>query len=253
MQVIPVLDLSRGAAVHAVAGDRAHYAPLRSRLTTDAADPIALAVAFREHLNLDTLYLADLDAITGDMANAELVAALRKSDMTLWLDAGVRDLADLPPIREGVDVVLGLETLDGPEALARCLAHTEAAIWSLDLREGRPILASGAGWGTVDPLSLADLAVERGVRRAIVLDLARVGTGTGVGPTAALVSRLRARHPSVSWCAGGGVAGEHDLKILADAGADAVLVGTALHGGRLDAATLARWNNSDPAGRTIDH
>ncbi len=237
------MDLSQGAARHAVAGDRAHYAPLRSVLTTSATDPIALAVAFREQLGLNTLYLADLDAITGAKPHHALVRALIGHDMRIWLDAGVRDESDMPMGQAAVDVVLGLETLAGPDALARCLARDGSAIWSLDLRDGRPILAAGSDWGTSEPLALADVAVERGIRRAIVLDLARVGKGTGVGPTAAMVSQLRARHPSVLWCAGGGVADENDLKMLAEAGADAVLVGSSLHDGRLDAKAVARWHD----------
>jgi phosphoribosylformimino-5-aminoimidazole carboxamide ribotide isomerase len=240
MRIIPVLDVARGTAVHAVAGERAHYAPLQSVLTTGTADPLALAVAFREHLGLSTLYLADLDAISGAAPHQSLIHALQERHMTLWLDAGVRDAADLEHIPANGEVILGLETLAGPEALARCLERRETAIWSLDLRDGRPILATGADWGTDDPLKLAELAVSMGVNRAIVLDLARVGTGRGVAPTAALVSRLKARHPSVSWYAGGGVAGEADLEVLARAGADAVLIGSALHDGRLDAAAVAR-------------
>src|SRR4051812_2217086 len=47
MQLIPVIDLKAGQAVRAVAGDRAHYQPLRSVLHA-GGDPIGLASACRE-------------------------------------------------------------------------------------------------------------------------------------------------------------------------------------------------------------
>jgi phosphoribosylformimino-5-aminoimidazole carboxamide ribotide isomerase len=245
MRIVPVLDVRDGVAVHAVGGERAHYAPLRSVLATGAADPVRLASGFRERLGLETVYLADLDAIAGRPPNRDAVRRIVDLGLAPWLDAGVRDAADARPWADaGVGaLILGTETLDGPDALGRVLdaIGPDAAIASLDLRDGRPILAPGASWGTDDPLELADLAAGRGLRRAIVLDLARVGTGRGVEPTAALVARLRARHPAVSWMAGGGVAGAADLERLARAGADAALVGSALHDGRLDAGAVARW------------
>src|SRR5947209_7775724 len=62
MRIIPVLDLKAGLAVHAVAGDRAYYQPIRSILH-QGSDPIGLARAYRDKLGLSDLYVADLDAI----------------------------------------------------------------------------------------------------------------------------------------------------------------------------------------------
>ena len=64
MRIIPVLDLQGGQAVHAIAGDRAHYRPIQSVLH-EGPDPIGLARAYRDSLGLRDLYLADLDAIAG--------------------------------------------------------------------------------------------------------------------------------------------------------------------------------------------
>ena len=51
MDIIPVLDLSRGVAVRAQAGDRARYEPVESVLTpASIGDPIALLRAFRSRL-----------------------------------------------------------------------------------------------------------------------------------------------------------------------------------------------------------
>jgi phosphoribosylformimino-5-aminoimidazole carboxamide ribotide isomerase len=52
------------------------------------------------------------------------------------------------------------------------------------------------------------------------------------------VRRIRRAVPVVRLAAGGGVRDPGDLERLAAAGADAVLVATALHDGRVDAAAV---------------
>lgn len=61
----------------------------------------------------------------------------------------------------------------------------------------------------------------------IALDLARVGMNSG--PPIDLMRELRRALPGVELVAGGGVRDAADLQALADAGADAALVGSALH------------------------
>jgi phosphoribosylformimino-5-aminoimidazole carboxamide ribotide isomerase len=79
--------------------------------------------------------------------------------------------------------------------------------------------------------------MELGVRRMIVLDLARVGVGEGVG-TEDLCRQMRAADQNLEIIAGGGVRGRDDLKRLADAGCDAALVASALHDGRIATDTV---------------
>ncbi len=144
--------------------------------------------------------------------------------------------ADVPPLLEAgvATVVAGLETLDGPQSLGRVVAEAgpERVVFSLDLRAGQPLIANGATWRSASPLDLAADALEAGVRRLLVLDLARVGTGSGTG-TLPLLAMLRTAWPHLELATGGGVAGPDDLEHLARAGASAVLVGSALHDGRI--------------------
>ena len=79
---------------------------------------------------------------------------------------------------------------------------------------------------------LAEMAIEIGVTRLILLDVARVGTSSGTG-TIELVKALHRTHPTVELIAGGGISGLDDLLALQHAGASAVLVASALHDGRL--------------------
>ena len=86
MRVIPVIDLKRGVAVHAVRGDRERYRPLRSRIAEDA-DPVHVTRAVRDGLGLDELYVADLDAIAGGPGHPDVVAALARVAQVM-VDAG---------------------------------------------------------------------------------------------------------------------------------------------------------------------
>lgn len=225
-----------GQAVRAVAGDRAHYQPLHSVLH-EGADPIGLARACRRHFGSVELYLADLDAIAGGRPALLLYTELAALGLGLWVDAGIRERSDVPPLRAAgvATVVAGLETLRGPSVLAEIVSREgpNRVVFSLDLRAGRPLIDTSAAWGTSEPRLLAEMAVELGVRRILLLDLACVGTGRGIG-TIPLLSALAAScAPTLEITVGGGIAGPEDLPPLALAGASAVLIGSALHDGRM--------------------
>jgi phosphoribosylformimino-5-aminoimidazole carboxamide ribotide isomerase len=238
MRVVPVLDLKGGVAVHAVRGERQSYAPVRSVLSP-SADPVALARAFRDRLGSDACYVADLDAITGAGDHHVVVRAIADLGLAVWLDAGVATVEDA---RRAVGcgarrVIVGTETLKDPHDLAGIVQAARGAdcILSLDHRGGQLLGGSPAVAG-IDANALATAAWAAGIRAFIVLDLARVGAGTG--PETEPARRLRASLPAAEIVLGGGVRGKDDLRALAAAGYQAALVGTALHTGVLGPADL---------------
>jgi phosphoribosylformimino-5-aminoimidazole carboxamide ribotide isomerase len=236
VRVIPVLDLQAGRAVMARGGVRRAYAPGPSVLLPghDAGDAAALVRAFRLQLGCDECYVADLDGISGAPPQRALIQSLAGTGVGLLLDDGTSEPARArAALSDGVArVVVGLETLpalDGLSAIAAAVGSGRI-VFSLDLRDGRPIVhVAAAHHGTAR--ELAHAVVAAGVRTLLVLDLARVGTGTGLD--FALISQLRRAHPGVELLAGGGVGSRADLERLADTGCDGVLVATALHDGRV--------------------
>ena len=246
MRVIPVIDLKGGAAVHAVRGQRERYRPLRSKLVA-GSDPVRVARAFRGELGLDELYVADLDAIAGGPPHRDALAALAREARVL-VDAGVTDVAAVRPLLElgAARVVIGTETLADPAALGRLRAELPDAplVLSLDLRGDR-VLTRDASLGRLGAAEALALLRQSGVSEVIVLDLARVGSGTG--PDVALVRELCARFPEVELLAGGGVRDLADLRALAEAGAAGALVATALHHGAIGPGELRALR--DPGGR----
>jgi phosphoribosylformimino-5-aminoimidazole carboxamide ribotide isomerase len=237
MRVIPVIDLKGGVAVHAVRGQRERYRPLQSRIA-EGSEPVHITRAVRERLGLDELYVADLDAIAGGPGSPDVVAALAR-EARVMVDAGAAAAAAVARLLElGVArVVIGTESLPGTEAFRRLRAELPDAplVLSLDLRDGQVISPDPTLAGVAPAEALARLA-DAGAREAVVLDLARVGSGEG--PDVALVAELRARLPEVQLLAGGGVRHAGDLRALADAGAAGALVATALHGGAIEADEL---------------
>lgn len=243
MSILPVLDLMARRVVRGIAGRRSEYRPIVSTLT-DSAEPAAVAEAFRAHCGFTQLYVADLDAIQGGSPALDVYRELQARGFRLWIDAGVRDAADAASLLDcEVDTIVGgLETLRGPQALARLLdgATPRRVAFSLDLKAGRP-LSAGKVWPD-DAFQIAETAIALGVRRLLLLDLERVGVGAGVG-TEQLCGQLRIDHPKLEISAGGGVRGPEDLRALAAAGVDYVLVASALHDGRITRADLAEFSS----------
>jgi len=240
MKLLPVLDIMNGTVVRGVAGRRSNYRPVVSRLVA-SSNPVAVAKAFRMHFELDQLYLADLDAIAGGEPSLPVYRDLKERGFHLWVDAGVRDRARADLLaKEGLGIVVGLETITGPTALADIVkAYGERIVFSLDLRNGIP-MGDRSGWADADAETIAKMVIQLGIRRILVLDVARVGIGQGAG-TEPLLAGLGAAYPSVEVWAGGGVRGVTDLVRLRDLGLKAVLVASALHDGSLTREQLATF------------
>jgi phosphoribosylformimino-5-aminoimidazole carboxamide ribotide isomerase len=244
LQVIPVLDLKDGRAVHAVAGRRAYYQPIQSILHA-TSEPVGLARALRDTLGLPALYVADLDAIGGLLPHVAIYRRLVSLGLHLIVDSGLRDAMSAGPLLDldgsACTIVAALETVRGPRELATIVEHAgaERVIFSLDLFAGRPRMAVPGAWRCDDPWELAREAIEHGVRHMLVLDLSRVGTGRGLG-TRSLMARIRESHPWVRISVGGGISRIEEVLDLRNEGAASVLVGSAFHDGRIGPRELAR-------------
>jgi phosphoribosylformimino-5-aminoimidazole carboxamide ribotide isomerase len=249
-QIIPVIDLLDGKVVHAVGGRRAYYQPIQSLLHA-SSEPIPIARAIHAAVGLQTLYLADLDAIAGSPPRSDVYRELIAARFHLWVDAGVRDQGTVAPLLEldsaFTTIVAGLETLGGRRDLAEIvrIAGTERVVFSLDLFEARPRIAAAATWGSPDSLDLALAAIDCGVQNLLILDLARVGTGRGLG-SQDLFARIRAARPSVHLYVGGGISRPEEARAIRAAGAAGVLIGSALHDGRIGPREIERINAHGP-------
>lgn len=219
MDLIPVIDLQAGRVVRAVRGERATYLPLVSPLAPDG-DAVALARAMCERAASRRLYIADLDAITQGRPQWPAIDALLAAlpELELWLDAG---FADPETAATACTRWTGRITpVYGSESL-RARTLPADAVLSLDLRHGAPL--DPAGWWQ---------RPEHWPRTLIVMTLDAVGADSG--PDFATLRSVRERAPAGTHLVGaGGVRDAHDLAAAAMVGADAWLVASALHAGRV--------------------
>lgn len=232
-RIIPVIDVMDGRVVRAVGGRRSEYQPVRSALT-DSTEPVAVAHAMLQATDADELYAADLDAIQhGTLAVSSWSLSARVPG-TLILDAGGQAPSLYAP---RVRRVVPSEVVATPEEarqLASRSGHPAGPVFSLDLDNGL-LRGNWRRWGAADPTDWRTVirrAYHVGFRSFIVLDLAHVGTEQGSG-TGELCRTIRDEYPAVEIITGGGVRSWADVQQLADAGADAVLVASALHDGSL--------------------
>jgi phosphoribosylformimino-5-aminoimidazole carboxamide ribotide isomerase len=250
VRILGVLDLAGGRAVHARAGRREQYAPVRQVGETPIAsgDAGSVATVYRDRLGIGELYVADLDAITGGLPQRSVVAALAEQ-VPLWLDAGISTPeAALAAIDSGATgVVVGLETLSSFEALASICTTVggDRVAFSLDLRDGHAIYRPGALAPDTSAGTIAARAAKTGAATLIVIDLARVGMGAGLDVP--LIAGVREAAPEVSLIAGGGIRGLDDVVRIAAAGCNGVLIASALHDGRMTAADVAAARRLQPS------
>jgi HisA/HisF family protein len=243
VRIIGVIDLLGGRAVHARAGARDRYAPVPHAAGRSIdGNARRLADAYIGVLGISEMYVADLDAILDQRPQEEIAGELVSLGAPVWLDAGVRAVDDARrAIALGTSsVIVALETLPSFDVLADICAQigNDRVAFSLDLRDGQPILIKGAhADGARTPEEIASLAVASGAGSVIAIDLARVGTGRGLDVD--LLSRIHKAVPESTLVAGGGIRGWDDLVQVSKAGCSAALIATALHDGRITAAEIS--------------
>jgi phosphoribosylformimino-5-aminoimidazole carboxamide ribotide isomerase len=184
-----------------------------------AADPVALARRFVA-AGARRLHLVDLDGARGGGVRPELVARMAELGVPVQASGGIRSRADAQTLLDaGADrVVVGTAAWPDP---APWLELGAAIVLALDVRDG---VVRTAGWTESSGLGVDDaLARARGAR---VLMTAIDRDGTLGGPDLELVRRGAAAGARV--LAAGGVRSPDDVEALADAGAEAVIVGRAL-------------------------
>lgn len=234
MRIIPVIDLKDGLAVHAVKGERQAYQPLKSALL-DTAYPLDVANAYRQRLGLREAYIADLDAILHARPQLELIADLsRESGLELMVDAGIHDQENVRELLSigASKVIIGAETLTAWRELQdiQGVVPGEKLVFSLDMRAGE-LFSSCPELSALSPLEAIQRLHDSGWQEIILLDLARVGTQSGVDR--ALIDEARKRFPQLKLLVGGGIRDIDDLKNMKASGVSGVLVATILHLGLL--------------------
>ncbi len=237
-RIVPVVDVKRGLAVHAIKGQRDAYVPVTCGWCKDG-DIVSLVKGYKEIFGFHDLYVADLDAImTGKPNKAVYKEILAQVDGEVMIDVGITSIAGFRAIASAgfKSVILGTESIPSVSLLARIIKENEhATIVSLDVKDGAVLspIKQLAGTGIQDAFQ----AIESlGPAAIIFLDMSGVGARTGINPVAKeLVGKAR-----IPLYLGGGVRAAPDVLEARAAGFAGVLVATSLQAGLISPDEAAR-------------
>ena len=228
-EVIPAVDMQDGQVVQLVAGERG--------TETTYGDPVAAAERWVQE-GARTLHLVDLDgAFEGERGNAPAVKRIVEAvDVDVQLGGGIRTAEDaINLLDRGVDrVILGTAAIEHPEIVESISdRHPGAVMVSLDAKGGEVVVSGWTESTGLDPAEAATRYEELGAGAILFTNVDVEGQLAGVRTEA--VERV-VDAVDVPVVASGGVATVEDVVALKEAGAAAVVVGTALYEG---AFTLA--------------
>jgi phosphoribosylformimino-5-aminoimidazole carboxamide ribotide isomerase len=230
---VPAVDVQDGRVVQLVAGERG--------TGTEYGDPVEAAERWVA-AGAETLHLVDLDgAFEGERANAPAVDAILDAvGVPVQLGGGIRTVADATDLLDrGVDrVILGTAAVERPAIVGEISeTHPGRVMVSLDAKGGEVVVS---GWTEGTGLAPADAAAryeERGAGAILFTDVDVEGQKAGVreGVIEDVVAAV-----DIPVVASGGVATIDDVRACKDAGAAAVVVGTALYEGAFTLAEAKR-------------
>jgi phosphoribosylformimino-5-aminoimidazole carboxamide ribotide isomerase len=209
MDLILALDLMKGKVVHGARGERETYRPLLLP-GIPSSEPGEVVTG----LSPRYLYIADLDRIMGSGDHDKPIRACSRLVGRSYVDRGIRSPMDYL-VEENLVNVVGTET-GGVD-----LAAYPGGFLSVDIKDGR-VIPRGE-----DPREVLARAGEWSFEGCILLNLGRVGTGTGLPPD---LEDLRAACDKRLFY-GGGVGSVQDLERLRDAGFDGAIIATGVHRG----------------------
>lgn len=233
MELWPAIDLRHGRCVRLKQGDY-------ERETVFGEDPAAMAKRWVD-AGARRLHLVDLDAARGEPsdANREAIAAIIEAvDVPCQLGGGVRDDGSIRSLLNlGLRrLIVGSAALKRPDWFAMvCDANPGRLAAGIDARDG---MVATDGWLETSTTKATELA--RDLRRRtehiaaiIYTDIARDGMMSGPNIPALREMESATDIPVI---ASGGVSTMDDVRMLAESGTHAAIIGRALYEGTIDLA-----------------
>lgn len=222
MQVIPAVDVLGGQVVRLLRGSY-------DEVTVYGSDPTAIASRWIEQ-GASMVHVVDLVGARTGHPDPILWERLAADGISFQVGGGIRDAATARlALGTGASaVVMGTATVWDPQVL-EAVGAPDRVIAAIDVQRGQ---ATGSGW--IDegkPLDEVLAPLESfGITRALVTAIVRDGTMSG--PDLVLIGTVREAAPNLKITASGGVGELSDLRALAKAGCEAVVVGRALYENR---------------------
>lgn len=222
-----------GQVVQAIQGQRQHYRPIQSQLT-DSHTLIDIVAAILQVYPFDCLYIADLNAITRQETRPNHLALIEQAmaefpQLNWWIDAGFQHANQLMAWQSAsMTPILASESMPDAQTYAQMRQLCPNSVLSLDFfRDGfhgpAELLSSPQEW----------------TQPTIIMSLPKVGAN--LGPDHTQLATLKRQYPQQALYAAGGVRHAQDIETLSQAGAEGVLIASALHQKQLTSQALMQW------------
>ncbi|WP_160148096.1 HisA/HisF-related TIM barrel protein [Rubripirellula obstinata] len=259
---VGVIDLKDGSAVHAVQGKRDQYQPAEF-----CCGDAELLLQHYVQLGIRRFYIADLDAITMDDPNTNLIVKLASVCDSIddcdeiifdlgWRggdcsrSTGTKLIEQLSKQFKKSCWIAATETMTNPASISELVdvVGSEKAVLGLDYRDGR--LQGQRFQGQrfqgqrfqgqrlqsqeFDESDWIIAANQAGIRRFLLLDLSSVGSKNGpatVDSCKRIFTSLRGLRDSCDPLiySGGGIRSDEDVRALSRSGCNRFLLATALY------------------------
>jgi phosphoribosylformimino-5-aminoimidazole carboxamide ribotide isomerase len=212
IEVIPAVDVLGSEAVRL---ERGRY----DRVVERAGEPAALAQRLLE-AGARRIHLVDLDGARDGALRLELVRRIADLGAPVQASGGIRSLTDARALlAAGADrVVVGTAAWPDPSPW---LELGDVLVLAIDVKDGELRVA---GWRDRAQLRFSEALARASDARVLVTAIDR--DGTLAGPDLELVAE--AASAGLRVLAAGGVRSPADIRSLAEAGAEAAIVGRAL-------------------------
>ncbi len=235
MRIIAAIDIIDGACVRLSQGDY-------SRKTVYTREPLDVARELEDH-GIKYLHLVDLDgAREGKIRNIAVLEAITgKTRLKVDFSGGIRSGDDLhTAFRCGASqVTCGSVAVTEPGLFLEWLDEygPERIILGADYRQRK--VATG-GWLTGSETDIVDFLKKyrsEGVIYAMCTDIEK--DGMLGGPSIEMYKEI-VKIEGLSLIASGGISSADDVELIRETGCEAVIIGKAIHEGRITLKGLAR-------------
>jgi phosphoribosylformimino-5-aminoimidazole carboxamide ribotide isomerase len=198
-----------------------------------ADDPVEVVAEFAR-AGAQRVHVVDLDGARGSGSNRDVVAAmLKQHDIKVQVAGGVRSVEAVDALLAGgaTWVVMGTAAVQDARLFERCVTrHPDRILAALDIRDDKPAVA---GWTGSAPVMIGSLVGRwDSLRLAGIIVTAIDRDGTLSGPDLVTLARIR-RMTRLDLQYSGGVSSTEQIRQVAEAGAQAVILGKALYEGRI--------------------
>ncbi len=226
-QIIPAVDILNGKCVRLKQG---RY----NAETVYANDPVEMAKKWQDE-GANRIHIIDLDgARTGIPKNIQVIESICKAlKVPIQVGGGIRNMDTIKRLIDfGVDrIILGTTAVKNPNTLATmCEKFGPHIIVSIDSKDDK---VTSEGWTQIskkDTKTLAQEAVNLGVKRFVYTDISRDGMLTG--PNIEGIKRFIS-YVNVPVIASGGISKKEDIDNVKQTGAEGCILGKALYEGKI--------------------